>query len=370
MRRRNEARSKTSGDTGQRPTAGIPGDRISPDCTQPMPQSQRFGTHTVNMRTNAIEPSRPKLVVVAGATSTGKTALGVALGKAFGGEVINADSRYLYRGFSIGTAKPTIEERDGVAHHLIDILEPGDDFSLARYQELAYEAIAEVVKGGNLPILVGGTPLYINAVIEGWRIPKVPPHPEIRARLEAELSSNGIETLQEKLRAVDPAAAERCGRNPRRIIRALEIFDVTGIPMTEQEGKGPRPYDTLELGLSLDRPTLHAAIDRRVDAQIAAGLVREIESLLAGGVPEDAPAFSSIGYRQLLPAIAGHESLAEGIAHIKHDTHRYVRHQETWLRSNHRLIRIDVANPEWIERVIERVRQFLAEPAPDLTKTL
>ena len=306
--------------------------------------------------------ARPKIVVVAGPTGSGKTGLGVELGKCFGGEVINADSRYLYRGFDIGTAKPTLSEREGVPHYLIDILAPDDDFSLARYQELAYQTIDDVVQRERLPLLVGGTPLYIKAVIEGWQIPRVPPDPEIRARLEAERAEHGVERLIERLTAIDPASAVRCGVNPRRIIRALEVYEVTGVPMSELEDKGPRPFDTLELGLWRDRGALYTAIDQRIDRQIVDGLVEEVEQLLASGVPATAPAFSSIGYRQLLPAIAGEESLAEGIARIRHDTHRYVRHQETWLRANPRLIRIDVDQAGWIDDCAARVAAFLAAP--------
>lgn len=315
-------------------------------------------------------PARPKVVVIVGPTNVGKTRLGVELGARFGGEVINADSRYLYRGFTIGTAKPSIEEQAGVPHHLIDILEPGDDFSLARYQELAVTAIDDVHSRGRLPLLVGGTPLYINAVIENWRIPKVPPHPEIRARLEAEIAERGLAAVSAKLAEADPVAAERSGQNPRRVIRALEIHEVTGVPMSAQEGKGPRRYDTLELGLTLDRDSLYAAIDRRVDDQIARGLVEEVEGLLASGVPPTAPAFSSIGYRQLLPALAGEEPLEAGVTRIRHHTRRYVRHQETWLRANDRLVRIDVSEPDWIERTARLVTGFLAAPDPGAPETL
>jgi tRNA dimethylallyltransferase len=308
--------------------------------------------------------SRPKLIVIAGPTGSGKTALGVELARRFGGEVVNADSRYLYQGFSIGTAKPSLEERRGVPHHLIDILAPDDDFSLARYQHLANSAISAIVGRGNLPLLVGGTPLYINAVIEGWRIPAVPPHPHIRARLQAEGEEFGVAWLSQRLAAADPPAAERCGVNLRRIIRALEIYEVTGIPMSQLEGKGPRPYHTLELGLTRDRAELYAAIDRRVDSLIEGGLVDEIRTLLASGIAPDVPAFSSIGYRQLLPSIAGEESLATGIARIKHDTHRYVRHQETWLRNNPRLIRIDVGEANWVEQSVELIKQFMSKPDP------
>jgi len=308
---------------------------------------------------------RPKVVVIAGPTGVGKTRLGVALAQRFQGEVINADSRYLYRGFTIGTAKPSPDEQAGVPHHLIDILAPDDDFSLARFQKLANAAIADVTRRGHLPLLVGGTPLYINAVIEGWRIPQVPPHPEIRSRLETEAENLGIEHLAARLAAIDPVAAERCGVNLRRIIRALEIHEVTGERMSDLEGKGPRPYDTLEIGLTAPRDWLHAAIDRRVDDQIAGGLVDEARGLLDTGVSPDAPAFSSIGYRQLLPVFQDDMLLPDAIDRIKYDTRRYVRHQQTWLRANKRLIRIDVAEPDWLERATELTRAFLAAPDPD-----
>lgn len=314
---------------------------------------------------NELEQGRPKVIVVAGPTGIGKTRLGVELGQRSGGEVINADSRYLYRGFTIGTAKPSLEERAGVPHHLIDILAPNDEFSLARYQELANSAITDVFERGRLPLLVGGTPLYINAVIDGWTIPKVPPHPEIRDRLEAEAAARGVEHLSARLAEIDPVAAERCGVNLRRIIRALEIHEVTGQRMSDLEGKGPRPYDALELGLTAPRERLFAAIDRRVANQIADGLLAEVRGLLAAGVSPDAPAFSSIGYRQLVPVIDGEMPLDEAIERIVYDTRRYVRHQETWLRANRRLMRLDVTQPDWIAQAARLVRSFLAAPDPD-----
>jgi tRNA dimethylallyltransferase len=304
----------------------------------------------------------PKIVVVAGPTAVGKTRLGIELAKRFNGEVVNADSRYLYRGIDIGVAKPDILERRGVPHHLIDICEPADDMSLATFQELAMRAIAGVHARGRLPLLVGGTPLYINAVVEGWRIPGVPPQPEIRARLENELARSGLQPLTERLRMIDPVAAERSGANPRRVIRALEIYEVTGRPMSELEGKGPRPFDALELGLSIPRERLYEAIDRRVDDQIERGLIDEVRGLLEGGLPPAAPSMSSIGYRQLVPFLQGEQSLSEAIVQIRSDTRKYVRHQETWLRRNPRLNPIDVTQVDWIEGAARLVEEFLASP--------
>ncbi len=309
------------------------------------------------------EPTRPRLVAVSGPTAVGKTGLAIALAKQFGGEVVNADSRYLYRGFDIGVAKPSLAERAGIPHHLIDILEPDADMSLARYQDLAYAAIDEIGERTKVPILVGGTPLYVNAVVEGWRIPRVPPDPEFRARLQHEATLLGIEALAARLRQVDPVAADRSGANLRRIIRALEVWEAAGVPMSVLEGKGPPRYRTLELGLTMPRDRLHRAVDERVADQVRRGLVEEVRALVAASIPEDAPAMSSLGYRQLLPYLRGETDLASAMRQIERDTHRYVRHQETWLRRNPRLVAVDVTEHGWRQRAAALVAAFLADDA-------
>jgi tRNA dimethylallyltransferase len=304
---------------------------------------------------------RPRVVVVAGPTAVGKTALGIELAAEFNGEVVNADSRYLYQRFDIGVAKPDPGERRGIPHHLIDILPPDGAMTLARYQDLALDTINDILRRNKLPILVGGTPLYGNAVVEGWRMPRVPPNPALRAALEAEAQATGTDTLAQRLREIDPVAAERCGANLRRIIRAIEVYDATGIPMSAQEGKGPPPFEALEIGLTMPREALYRAVDDRVRDQIERGLVAEVRSLLESGVPESAPAMSSLGYRQLVPYIRGGSSLEPAIERIRLDTHRYVRHQETWLRRNPRLIWFDVTAPDWMAAAKTRVRAFLNE---------
>ena len=255
------------------------GPQITSDCTQrprpSQPEISIFMTFEAPDFEELDEQTGRKLIVVAGPTGVGKTMLGVGLARRFNGEVINADSRYLYRGFNIGTAKPGADEQQSVPHHLIDILDPTDDFSLARYQEMANAAIGDVLRRGRLPLLVGGTPLYVNAVIEGWRIPRVPPQPVIRQKLEKEAHLEGVEALSARLAEIDPVAAERSGVNLRRIIRALEIFEVTGERMSDLEGKGPRPYQTLELGLSLSRPLLHDRLTGGLRIKFAPGLLRK-----------------------------------------------------------------------------------------------
>lgn len=304
-------------------------------------------------------PGLSPLIVVTGPTATGKTRLGVELALRLDGEVVNADSRYLYRGLDIGTAKPTPAEMRGVPHHLIDIVRPSEDMSLATYQRLAFAAIDNVTGRGRLPILVGGTPLYVNAIVENWRIPAVPPHPKIRARIEAEIAEQGLETVAGRLAEIDPVAAGRSGRNPRRVVRALEVHEVTGRPMSELEGQGPPRHDVVQLILELDTATLHGRIDHRIAEHIAAGLLGEVRGLLASGVAPYAPAMSSIGYRQLIPVLDGTITLAEGIEAIRRDTRRYVKHQLTWLRKAAAAVRIDVSGADPIGQTLEAVEPRL-----------
>ncbi len=302
-----------------------------------------------------------RVVAILGPTAVGKTSLGIRLGQHFQGEVINADSRYLYRGFSIGVAKPSLAEREGVPHHLIDILDPSDEMSLALYQERANQVIRSVLAREKLPLLVGGTPLYANAVIEGWSIPNVPPDPAFRASLQQRVDRGELPTLIADLTSIDPQSAQRAAGNPRRVIRALEIYSHTGKTMTELQGKTPPAFETLQLGLWMPRDRLVEAIDRRVDKQIASGLVDEVRSLIRSGVDPNCPAFSSIGYRQLLPYLSNETPLSDAIDRIKYDTHRYVRHQETWLKKIKSLIRIDVTASNWQDRCIDLVERFLSE---------
>jgi len=304
--------------------------------------------------------SSAPLVAIIGPTGVGKTAAAVSLARRFGGEVVNADSRYLYRDLDVGVAKPTAAERGGIPHHLIDILGPTETMTLARYQDLALAAISDILARGAVPFLVGGTPLYVKAVVEGWRLPRVPPDPALRERLEATVRREGVEPLVAELRAVDPEAAGRAAGNPRRVIRALEVFAATGEPMSRQGSKGPPPYRTLTLALTLDRATLYARVDARADRLLAAGLADEVRALLAAGVPPDAPAMSSIGYRQLVPAILGDMSLGEAVERVKLATHRYVRHQETWLRQTPAAVLIDTADPAWPEIAAGAVGRHVA----------
>lgn len=316
------------------------------------------------MTPDSTRPSKSPLIVIVGATAVGKTRLSLSLAERFDGEIVNADSRSFYRGMDIGTAKVSPAEQARVPHHLIDILDPAEPVSLALFQDLATAAIADIIRRGKLPFLVGGTPQYVNALVEGWRMPRVAPDPEFRSHLQREADARGFEPLLARLREIDPASAERTGPNIRRIIRALEVYEKTGRPMSEQQSKGPEPYNALELELWRPREELYRRIDDRVTEQIDAGLMDEIRALLAAGLSPDAGSFSSIGYRQALPCIRGEATLAETIERIRFDTHRLVRHQETWWRKNPRLVRIDMTEPGAEARIARLVAAHLdAHPA-------
>lgn len=307
------------------------------------------------------EPGKPPLIVIVGPTAAGKTHLSLMLAEQFSGEIVNADSRSFYRGMDIGTAKVSPEGRERVPHHLIDILDPNDSVSLALFQDMSYASIRDITVRGKTPFLVGGTPQYVNAVVEGWNIPRVEPDPDLRLHLEREAAEHGFETLLERLRTVDPESAIRTGPNVRRIIRALEVYEKTGRPMSEQQSKGPAPFRALELELWRPREELHRRIDDRVHSQIAGGLFDEIRALLSQGASAESAAFTSIGYRQALPYIRGVVTADEVAERIRLDTRRLVRHQETWWRKNPRLLRIDMTEPDGISRMQRAVAVHLGD---------
>jgi tRNA dimethylallyltransferase len=305
------------------------------------------------------EASSP-LIVVVGPTGVGKTRMAISLCQRVGGEVISADSRQIYRGLDIGTDKPSPEQRSLVSHHLVDILDPDEEFTLAQYQELAYEAIDGVLARGKVPFLVGGTGLYVRAVLEGFRIPRVKPDPELRQCLKREAERDGGAALHARLKKVDPEAAERIDpRNVRRVIRALEVYETTDEPISALQKREPPPYNVLKLGLTMEREQLYQRIDERVERMVEKGLVAEVEGLLGKGYSPELPAMSGLGYRQVLMYLGGELELADAIDRIKSETHRFVRQQYKWFRLDDETIHwFDVAG-EPVERIEALVRGFL-----------
>lgn len=277
--------------------------------------------------------AEPLVAVLVGPTAVGKTAAALALAQHWPIEIISADSRYLYRGLDIGTAKPSPAERAAVPHHLIDVTTPDQPWSLSQYQAAANAALASTVGRGRLPVLVGGTGQYVRAVVEGWQPPPGDPTGETRAELERVLADDGLPALVARLRAVDPASAAQVDlRNPRRVLRALEVATLTGESFVAQRTRAAPPYRFVWLGLTLPRPELYARIDARVDGMVAAGFVAEVKGLVAQGYGWDLPAMSALGYRQIGAYLRGECSLSAAVELIKRDTRQFVRRQASWFR--------------------------------------
>jgi tRNA dimethylallyltransferase len=300
------------------------------------------------------------LVVIVGPTAVGKTGLALRLAGELGAEIVSADSRQVYRGMDIGTDKPTVEERQRVPHHLVDIADPDEEFTLAQYQSMAYAAIDEVLARGRVPLLVGGTGLYIKAVVEGWSIPRVRPNEALRAELYREAEVKGEEALHARLRQVDLVAAEKIDpRNVRRVIRALEVYLETGKPISELQRRRPPPYRVLRVGLTMERAALYRRIDRRIDRMIERGLIEEVRGLVEQGYGYELSAMSGLGYRQIGCYLRGEISLEEAIRLIKRDTRRFVRQQYNWFRLDDEGIRWFQTLDDPYERIKGVILQFL-----------
>lgn len=287
------------------------------------------------------------LLVLAGPTATGKTGLAIALAQHLGGEIVSADSRQIYRNMDIGTAKPTPEQRAQVPHHLLDVVAPDEPYTLAQYQADAQTAVASIHARGRLSLLVGGTGLYIRAVVDNLAIPRVPPNAELRQQLEEEAAAHGSAVLHARLTALDPTGASRIDpANLRRVIRALEVTLLTGQPFSAQQGARPSPYRPLFLGLNGPRDVLYQRADQRVDAMLAAGLVQEVQRLLAAGYDWRLPSMSSLGYQEIASFLRGEISLKAAIERLKFNTHHYIRRQLTWFRAEPRLHWLDFTAPD------------------------
>lgn len=279
------------------------------------------------------------LLVIVGPTAVGKTALSLRVAQDFDIEIISADSRQIYRYLDIGTAKATPQEQAMAPHHLIDVVAPDEVLTLAEFQARAYAAINQISARSRLPVLVGGTGQWVRAVVEGWNIPRVPPDTALRAELEACARAEGVQALHAQLAAVDPQAANRINpRNVRRVIRALEVYKKTGIPISEHQSKQSPPYRTLQIGLTMPREMLYERIDRRIDNMIAAGLLDEVKQLIAADYTWDCPAMSGLGYKQIGQYLRGEISFEEAVALIKKETRRFVRQQYNWFRVDDEVI--------------------------------
>ena len=276
-----------------------------------------------------------KIVVVAGPTASGKTALGIALAKDFNGEIVSADSMQIYRGMDIGTAKASLAEREGIPHHMLDVAEPWEDYSVARYVEQAEACCRDILRRGKLPILVGGTGLYIDSLISGRDFAAVDSDQGLREALSAEYDALGGEAMHRRLQEIDPErSAILHPGDKRRIGRALEVYRLTGMTITEHDRQTralPKRFDAAAIHLNFkNRAALYARIDRRVDMMVEQGLFREVEGLLAAGLSPESTAMQAIGYTEAARALQGELSREEAVDLIKQSSRRYAKRQLTW----------------------------------------
>ena len=305
-----------------------------------------------------------KLIVVCGPTASGKTALGVALAQTLNGEVVGADSMQIYRGMDIGTAKPTEEEKQGIPHHMIDVADPGEDFSVARYVDLASACVEDILARGKQPILVGGTGLYIDSLLRGRQF--APFEGKIRRELMARLSEQGVEPLYEELQKVDPERAAKLPRgDERRIIRALEIYYETGKTITHHDRESaaqPPRYEAATVFLNYaERSDLWRRIDARVDEMVQQGLIEEVRGLMERGLSPRCTAMQAIGYKEFSAALRGEESLAAAVEEVKLRSRQYAKRQVTWFKRNQGALRWEWKKTPDFAQALRVSTEFLRE---------
>ena len=307
----------------------------------------------------------PQIITIAGPTASGKTALSILLAKEMDGEIVSCDSMQVYKDMDIGTAKPTPEEQQGIPHHMLSVAEPWEDFSVSRYCAMADPIVEDILRRGKSPIIVGGTGLYMDALIRGNAFAPCPSTGR-REELEALAASQGIEAVIEKLQKVDPESAARLHpSDQKRIIRAMEVYLETGMTITEHNRKTqeiPPKYQPIRFALTdRQRQTLYDRIDRRVDAMLEAGLMEEIQGLLARGIPEKCTAMQAIGYKEFVAALHGESTLEEAAQQVKQSSRRYAKRQLTWFRRNPENIWLIREDGQTSMEILESARQYLRD---------
>ena len=302
------------------------------------------------------------IICIAGPTASGKTALAVELAKRFNGEVVSCDSMQIYKRMDIGTAKPTAEEMEGIPHHMLGVCEPDEDFSVSKYCEMASPIVDDIIARGKTAIIAGGTGLYMDSLIKGNDFAPFPATGH-RERLEAKLAEVGLDVMTAELAAIDPEAASRAQKNPRRIIRALEVFYETGETITSHNLKTqaiPPRYSPLWLGLDFDpRKLLYDRIDLRVGIMLEMGLEKEIRDLLASGIPATCTAMQAIGYKEFLGAMEGSCTMEEAADQVRQSSRRYAKRQLTWFKRNPNMNWLTRREGDTTEEIIERASQLI-----------
>ena len=305
---------------------------------------------------------RHPLILLVGPTAVGKTEIAIQLAERHpsGGEIVSADSRLFYRGMDIGTAKPTREEQARVPHHLIDVANPDETWSLAQFQQAAREVIVGIHARGKLPFLVGGTGQYVRAVTEGWSPPEVKADERLRAELEKQAEANGLYWLHDKLKTLDPEAAEKMdARNVRRTIRALEVILTTGKKFSAQRGQAESPYHLVTIGLTRPREELYARVDARIESMFAAGFEEEVRRLLEKGYSPELPSMSGIGYRECVSVVKGQLSREQAKVQMRHDTRVFVRRQANWFKEGDPSIRWFKVHEKTVEEIEKSLRKLV-----------
>lgn len=311
---------------------------------------------SLDFRMKAPFNPKKKLLVILGPTAVGKSALAIQLAQIFQGEIINCDSMQVYQGFDIGTDKIPPAKREGILHHLLDIIPPTQQFTAADFVRLSLKAMKEIWSRDHLPIITGGTGLYLQALLEGL-FPGVGRHPQIREKLEKEAQTQGLSYLWERLKQIDPNYAQKISPQDKiRIIRALEVYEVSGVPLSHHFQKTKsfvQNFLTLKIGLKLKRKELYERIDKRVEKMFAAGLIDEVAQLLRRGIPEEAPPFKALGYKYALQVIRHQIPLEEAIRLTQRDTRHYAKRQLTWFR---RMKGIHWFSPHQTAQIIEFIK--------------
>jgi tRNA dimethylallyltransferase len=303
------------------------------------------------------------MIIITGPTASGKTGLSVALAKKYNGEIISADSMQVYRHMDIGTAKPTLEERQGIIHHLMDVVDPWETFTVAQFQTLATQAIEDSIRRGKTPILVGGTGLYINALVRGWSFSNTPPSDEVRQEIRLFYEKEGKDALHQALEQVDPVSAGNIHpNNVKRVMRALEVHRASGIPkstMDEASLRADIPYDYTLIGLTMDRKRLYHRIDERVDIMMERGLVEEVKKLTTMGADRTWQSMQGLGYKEILAHLDGECTLDEAVTLLKRDTRHYAKRQWTWFRRLEETRWVDLDDLSGLEETLHHIEKFI-----------
>lgn len=306
-----------------------------------------------------MKKNKSKIIVIVGPTASGKSDLAVKIAKKFNGEIISADSRQIYRGMDIGTAKPGKKEMAAIKHHLVDIKNPNQDYAAGQFKKDAVRAINKTIKLGKLPILVGGTGLYIDAVVKNLEFPEIKEDKKLRARLEEEIKKRGLDYVFQKLVDLDPEAAYIVDpKNPRRVVRAMEVALISGKPFSAQRKTGRPLYDVLEIGINIPPETLKERIAGRIKQMVRSGLVNEIKGLVKR-YGKNCKVFDAIGHREIIDYLGGKISLAEAIEQINKNTWYYVRRQVTWFRGNKKILWFNLTEKSAQAEILNTISDFL-----------